>query len=329
MSEELDAEYEAAARSVAAAARILVVAHENPDGDALGSLVAAETALRDLGADVRSWIGGSGALPREYGWLAPEGVPRTLPDDVGERLLLALDCGSARRIDPDERLVAQAPAVVNVDHHHDNTRFGTVNVVDPAAACTTLMLSRILARLGAPLAGPVAVALYVGLVTDTGRFSYSNTDGTALRFAADLVDAGVRPAQVFRDIYENAPLAKARLLGRGLERVESRLGGRLLLTTLLRQDFADTEADDTYADGVIDHLRAVEGVEVAALIREPRNGDGPAFKVSLRSSSAAVDVSRVARSAGGGGHVQAAGFSSDLPPPAISDFLERELAGGG
>ena len=191
-----------------------------------------------------------------------------------------------------------------------------------------MMLTRLLDELAIAIDVDVAIRLYVGLVTDTGRFGYSNTDAAALRLAARLVEAGASPARIFHELYENTPLAKGRLLARGLGRVESLLDGRVLLTSLTRADFEQTGAEDADSDGIIDHLRAVEGVSAAVLIREPPAG-GPAFKVSLRSSSPSVDVSAVARAGGGGGHVQAAGFSSDLPFDELRAFIARELDGRG
>ena len=328
MTDGLEAAYARAAEALAAAPALVVTTHENPDGDAIGSLLAAVAALRVLGKDVVAYVSGEAAFPREYRWLGLDGIVRGPAGDGAGRTLLALDCGSAERIGDDGSLVASAAGVVNVDHHHDNTRFGDVVVLDAEAPCTTYMLGRLLGLLGVPVSGAVAEALFVGLVTDTGRFAYSNTSSEALRFGAELVAAGVRPDVVFREIYENVPLARTRLLGRALDRLESRLEGRLLVASLARGDFEAAGADDTDADGIIDHLRAVEGVAVAALARELPGPRG-SYKVSLRSSSPEVDVSRIARAGGGGGHVQAAGFTSALEPAALAAFLERELEPGG
>ncbi len=267
MSEELDAAYEAAAAAIGRADALLVTTHESPDGDAIGSLLAAELALSRAGHDVATFIGGTGRFPRELRWLGTDAIARVAPEDAARRTLLALDCGSARRIGDGEALLRRVAGSVNVDHHHDNTRFADVDVVDPSAACTTMMLARLLDALGRPLEADVATRLYVGLVTDTGRFAYANTDAAALRLAARLVETGARPATVFRELYEKTPLAKGRLLARGLERVESLLDGRLLLTSLTRADFAETGAEDADSDGIIDHLRT--GVEGLAALLEP------------------------------------------------------------
>jgi phosphoesterase RecJ-like protein len=325
----LDEAYAAAAGALREAPGLLVTTHENPDGDALGSLVAATRGLRNAGFDAVPFLAGSAGLPQEYGWLdGLASIARELPADAGERTLLALDCGSAPRTGLSPEQLAAFPAVVNVDHHHDNPRYGTVAVVDPAAPCCTVMVRRLLEQLDAPLDPETRNALYVGLVTDTGRFSYSNTSAAALREAARLVEEGVRPHEIFSHVYEDVPAAKARLLGIALSRLQLRLDGRLALTWLLRSDFEEVGAEDPFSDGIIEHIRALRGVEAAALLREPRDPDGPRFKASLRSRNAEIDVSRVARAGGGGGHVQAAGFSSDLPLEELIEFVEREITAG-
>jgi phosphoesterase RecJ-like protein len=190
------------------------------------------------------------------------------------------------------------------------------------------MVRRLLEALDVPLDDVARQAVYVGLVTDTGRFSYSNTSAVALREAARLVEEGVRPHEIFGRVFEDVPVAKARLLGIALSRLELRLDGRLALTWLLRQDFEDAGAEEPFSEGIIEHVRALRGVEVAALVREPRDPSGPRFKASLRSKTPEIDVSRVARLGGGGGHVQAAGFSSELGLDELKAFLERELGAG-
>ena len=176
-----------------------------------------------------------------------------------------------------------------------------------------------------PLTPPIAEALYVGLVTDTGRFQYTNTTPKALRLAAELVEAGADVHGVFRHVYETVQFAKLKLLARALERAQLFEGGRLVVSYLLKDDFPAVGAEEPYSEGIIDSLRAVEYSEMVALIREPPRNEGPSRRVSLRSSHDEVDVSAIARKVGGGGHRQAAGFSSELTIAEIVDFLHREF----
>src|SRR5919206_2432712 len=169
------------------------------------------------------------------------------------------------------------------------------------------------------------------LVTDTGRFQYTNTTPKALRLAAELVEAGADVHRVFQGVYESVEFAKLKLLARALERAQVYEGGAIVVSYLLRTDFSDVGAAEPYSEGIIDYLRAVEGAEMAVLIREPprRDGEGPARRVSLRSSIDELDVSAIARRSGGGGHRQAAGFSSDASIEEITEFVRREFAAAG
>jgi phosphoesterase RecJ-like protein len=268
---------------------------------------------------------GSAPTPGEYRFLELDGLVRELPADVGERVLLAVDCANERRIGPEPDPVERAKLVVDVDHHHDNSRFGDLNLIVDDASSTAEIVRDILRVLGVPLTPAIAEALYVGLVTDTGRFQYTNTTPKALRLAAELVEAGADVHGVFRHVYETVQFAKLKLLARALERARLFEGGRLVVSYLLKDDFSAVGAEEPYSEGIIDSLRAVEHSEMVALIREPPRNEGPARRVSLRSSHDEVDVSAIARKVGGGGHRQAAGFSSELTIGEIVDFLHREF----
>jgi phosphoesterase RecJ-like protein len=306
--------------------RFVVVAHENPDGDALGSLLGATLGLRALGKDAVMYLAGSGPMPAEYRFLDLSEVMHDLPADIEDRVLLAVDCANERRISEETAAVARARFVVDVDHHHDNSRFGDVNLVVPEASSTAEVVRDILGELDVDLTPRIAEALYVGLVTDTGRFQYSNTTAKALRLAAELVDAGADVHGIFQHVYETVQFAKLKLLARALDRAAAFEGGALVVSYLVRADFAEVGAEEPYSEGIIDHLRAVEGSEMVALIREPPREEGPTRRISLRSSHDEIDVSAIARKRGGGGHPQAAGFSSEEPVEQIIAFLRREFA---
>ena len=292
--------------------RFLVTSHENPDGDALGSLLAMHLALVELGKDSVMVLAGPSPLPGEYGFLEIEarGLERKLPADHAERVLVAVDCAQESRLT--DVTMLEATVVLNIDHHHDNTRFGTANLVVADASSTGEVLADVFAELGVTLTPAIADALYTALVTDTGRFQYSNTTPKALRLGADLLEADADLKKVFQGVYESMQFAKLKLLARALERATVYEGGRVVVSHLLRGDFGEVGAVEPYSEGIIDVLRSVEGAELAALIREPPRDGNPARKISLRSSTDRIDVSAIARQSGGGGHPQAAGFSSDL-----------------
>jgi bifunctional oligoribonuclease and PAP phosphatase NrnA len=307
--------------------RFLLVTHENPDGDALGSIRAMKLALDSIGKDTLAFLGGGMDIPRDLAFMPLDWLERDLPSSAAERVVLALDCATASRTAIGEELLAQAPLVIDVDHHHDNTRFGRINLIRPEASSTGEIVRDLLAELKIGLTPEIAEALYVALVTDTGRFQYSNTTKAAHLMAAELFDAGVdveRRRRVFQEIYESLEFAKLKLLGKAFERAELYEGGRLVITYLLRSDFTELGVGEEYAEGIIDYLRAVDGAEMAATIREPSEPDAER-RISMRSSSDELDVSAIARKRGGGGHRLAAGFSSSESIDEIKEFIRSEF----
>jgi phosphoesterase RecJ-like protein len=314
-----------------AAERFVVVTHENPDGDALGSLIAMQGILAAIGKDCLMFIAERDLpLPQEYTFFPLTKLVTEPPSDLRERTLVFLDCGNLER-NPADAFRNAAPAhphILNIDHHHDNTRFGTVNLVVADASCTAEIVWELMRELGVTPTRTVADALYVGLITDTGRFMYENTGRTAHLMAADLIAAGVDVHDVYRRVYEDVPYGKLALLARGLSNVERYDGGRLTMSALTASDFFDAEAEESFSEGVIDHLRAVEGTQVAALVRDRIGGPDVAGlrKVSLRSGNERIDVSVIARAQGGGGHKQAAGFSTALSHAELVAFLRGQLA---
>jgi bifunctional oligoribonuclease and PAP phosphatase NrnA len=303
--------------------KFLVITHENPDGDALGSLLATTLALRQIGKDAEMLLLGEAPIPAEYHFLQLDGLRRELPDDARQRVLVAVDCAKADRIGPDQSVLVQAPLVLDIDHHHDNTRFGAVNLIVADASSTGEVLRDVFAELGVELTPDIAEPLYVALVTDTGRFQYSNTTPKALRLAAELVDAGADVHAVFQSVYESVQFAKLKLLARALERARVLEGGCIVVSYLVRTDFAEVGAAEPYSEGIIDYLRAVEGAELAVLIREPPRDSGPTRRVSLRASVDELDVSVIARLFDGGGHRQAAGFSSEKSIDEITELIRQ------
>src|SRR5829696_7655222 len=302
--------------------KLLLPTHENPDGDALGSLLAMHWILEQLGKDSLMFMSPDEfPLPWEYrGWTF-ERLAGTPPDDVAERTIVFLDCGNIDRM-PVDFLQAEGLHILNIDHHHDNTRFGTVNLVCSAASCTAEIVCRISKELGAEITPDIAKALYVGLVTDTGRFMYENTSAAAHVMAAELIEAGVEPHVVYRELFEDVPFRRLQLLQRALASVERHDDGALTIAHLTKDDYEATGALETDSEGVVDHMRAVVGTRVASLVRELLSDDRSGLrKVSLRATDGSVDVSRIARDFGGGGHPQAAGFSTAMPYPELVEQL--------
>ena len=321
-------EQEQAVAELRAADKLLLTTHENPDGDALGSLLAMHWILEQLGKDSVMFMSPDEfPLPWEYRAWTFDGIAGTPPDDVAQRTIVFLDCGNIDRM-PVDFLQEDGLHILNIDHHHDNTRFGTVNLVAPEASCTAEIVLRLAKELGAEVTLPIADALYTGLVTDTGKFMYENTSPEAHRMAAELIEIGVEPHQVHRRLYEDLPFRRLQLLQRALSSVERYDDGALTIAHLVKADYAASGAQEQDSEGVVDHMRAVEGTAVAVLVRELLAEDRDGLrKVSLRATDGRVDVSRIAREFGGGGHPQAAGFSTPLPYGALVEKLRGLVRG--
>jgi phosphoesterase RecJ-like protein len=305
--------------------RFILTAHEGPDGDALGSLLGMHHLLTQLGKDSLMFMAAKEfPLPIEYRFLPLEEVFHEPPADMADRTVVFLDCGNIDRM-PVDFLTDGGNFLINIDHHHDNTRFGDVNLVDTGASSTAEIVYELGRRLGGRLTPEIASALYVGLVTDTGKFMYENTDAGTHRIAADLIEAGVEVDDTYRRLYEHVPLEKLRLVARALEGIERHCDERLVLTYVTAADYEASGAGEEMTEGIIDFLRSVEGARVAALIRDLGDRGRAARKVSLRSSEGDVDVSAIARRHGGGGHKRAAGFSTDLELEELIAFLCGEV----
>jgi phosphoesterase RecJ-like protein len=324
----LGSERELVLAELRGADKFVVISHEHPDGDALGSLVAMQEILTALGKESLMFVDPRDfPLPDEYAFLPLRSLIDAPPADVSERTLVFLDCGNLER-SPAPEFQRDGGLIVNIDHHHDNTRFGTVNWVVPEASCTAELVWDLMHGLGVEVTPTIAEALYVGLITDTGRFMYENTSSRAHQMAAELIEAGVDVNRIYHRVYEDIPFPKLALLARGLANVERYDDGRLTVTQLRASDFDAAGAEESYSEGVIDHLRALRGTAVAALVRDRlSNGDGRApRKVSLRATDGRVDVSAIARVQGGGGHRQAAGFETAMSHEDLVGFLREQIA---
>ena len=324
-TELLTSDIDRVADAIRAGDRFLLTTHENPDGDALGSLLAMHRILEALGKDSVMFLAAKEfPLPVEYRFLPLEEVFHEPPADIADRLVIFLDCGNIDRM-PVDFLQNGENKVINIDHHHDNTRFGSVNLVDVDASCTAEIVYDLAGLLDVQLTPEIANALYVGLVTDTGKFMYENTDARSHRMAAGLIEAGVQVNEIYRRLYEHAPIEKLKLLARALQGITLSDRGRLAVTYISKEDYEATGGSEALTEGIIDHLRTIDGTLVAAVVRDQADGGRAARKVSMRSTDGQVDVSAIARVHGGGGHRRAAGFGTDLEYEQVVEFLIGEI----
>jgi phosphoesterase RecJ-like protein len=318
-------DWAAAVALLGSARSVALACHIGPDGDALGSMLALAGALRHRGIDVvASWGCAPGepfAIPSSYDFLKGEGLlvpPERFP--AAPDVLVTLDTGSADRLGVLADRVGAAGHVLVIDHHPTNTRYGTLHLLDDDAAATALLVARLIERLDLPLTEDVAVALYTGLVTDTGSFRYRATTPEVHELAARLLATGFRHDLVNRAIWDTAPVAFVRLLGEvcARTRLESDAVGGLGLvwTAVTADDLGRHGLGLSDIEGVIDVIRVAREAEVALVLKQ--EPDARAIKVSLRSKGA-IDVGAVCASLGGGGHRFAAGLTS-------SDDVENTVA---
>jgi phosphoesterase RecJ-like protein len=306
--------------------RFVLATHESPDGDALGSLVGMQGLLSALGKDSAMFIAPEDLpLPDEYSLFPLDGLIQAPPADIEQRTVVFLDCGNIDR--NSASVLRDGGHLLNIDHHHDNTHFGTLNYVVPDASCTAEIIWDLMRGLGVAPSPTVAQALYIGLITDTGRFMYENTTPRAHHMAAELIEAGVDVSAVYRHLYEDMPPGKLALLALALAQVQRFDAGELTVSVLSAADFDSVQAEESHSEGIIDQLRALRGTKVAALVRELQGGARKGqHKVSLRATDDDVDVSVIARAQGGGGHRRAAGFSTALEMPELIAFLRGAIA---
>lgn len=295
--------------------------HVQPDGDAIGSLLGLSLVLESLGKEIYMSCGDANdVLPPQYRFL-PSADKIVFPGQARSDFdcFIALDCAGIDRLGPLETLAKDSPCLINLDHHPHNSLFGTINLIDETYSSSSEILYRLLKELGVAFTPNVALCLYVGLVTDTGRFQYSNTSMRVFQVATELVELGVDPNYVFQNVYENVPFSALRLLGLVLSRSQLDAEKELVYSVLTDEDLKATGASLGETENFIDYLRAVRNARLA-IIFKPTDQNG--LKVSLRSKNE-LDVGKIARDFGGGGHVNAAGFTS---PYGIDETIRRIIS---
>ncbi|MDX1658592.1 MAG: bifunctional oligoribonuclease/PAP phosphatase NrnA [Nitriliruptorales bacterium] len=288
---------------------IVLAGHEYPDGDALGSMLALHLFFRRYdGQTVATFSGDPFQVPPQYTFLP--GLETLTPPsevDLTPDLLVALDTASAERLGELASLADDAGTVIVIDHHASSKEFGDIRLVAPNAAATVVIVEELLDRLGATLDRELAACLYVGLVTDTGRFQYANTDRAAMELGSRLLETGIEHEAMSRQIFDSHSFGFLKVQARVLDRATF-LPSPSLVYSWVTQDDLDTlgvAVEET--ESLIDVLRTVETAEVAMVLKEDTDGS---WRVSLRSKGS-IDVGVLATELGGGGHAFAAGFSSD------------------
>jgi phosphoesterase RecJ-like protein len=291
--------------------RILVVSHTNPDGDAIGSLIAMGLSLNAL--NKQTTLYNESPIPAVYRFLPKvHQVVRKL-DKTDYDLAIVLDCSNLDRIGTAVSVVNRIPLIVNIDHHITNTRFGHIQLIDTSACATSEIVYWLIKKMGIPLDKFTATAVYTGILTDTGSFRFSNTNRAAFAICREMLDLGVDPYDISQHVYGTYSLGRIKLLNLALDSIEISNNGKVSIMTLTKDMFTETHTQPEDGDGLINYAKRIEDIKVAALIQEHYNGNGPSgnhnmYHVSLRSDGS-VDVAAIASIFGGGGHSSAAGFN--------------------
>lgn len=318
----------AAVRAVPAAGRVLLVCHVNPDGDALGSMLGFALGLRWLGLrQVQATFPGPPQLPEPLRGLPGEQLLVPAAEAVADPdLLISFDAASESRLGELADRLTTAGSTLVLDHHASNPGFGAINLVDPRAAATAVLVDELLNRLGVPLDAEIAECLYVALTTDTGSFRYAATTAAVHRFAARLLATGIRPGEISRRVFDTRPFGAVRLYAEVLGRAQlepAAAGGHGLVWTWASQEDLARHGQPAYVlEALIDSVRCTAEADVSCVVKQTADGE---WAVSLRSKGA-VDVSRVAMALGGGGHRLAAGFTGRGSADEVVEAVRRELA---
>lgn len=278
---------------------IAIISHVAPDGDTVGASVALKLALDSLGKNAALFC--DDPIPGAYGFMTRFGMHSATLPDMPFHLAIAVDCADRKRLGRCSAILDRAADSANIDHHYSNVGYADYNYIDAeASSCSEIMVDFIRA-LGVSIGEEIATCLYAGIAYDTGNFAYSNTSSGALCKAAYLLERGVNVVRVVNALFKSRTLANMRILKTCIDNAS--FYPSLVLTSLTLEEMARYHAQPSDCDSIVDFMRDLEGIEIAAFVREMQEGK---YKISLRSKYYA-DVAKVAGTYGGGGHIMASG----------------------
>lgn len=315
---------------------VLLTPHIGPDGDALGAMLAFYHGVRKAYPHLEIHPVMTGRLPEVYRFMPGSELVRDLEKETGFHacydLAVSFDCGAKDRLAEAEKYFDAAKMSVNIDHHVSNNRYGKLNIVVDTASASGEVVADLLEGLGVAMDRDIAINVYTAIVTDTGGFKYSNTTAKLLRLAANLVEVGADPEIIHKKVYEECTLSQIRLQAEAVHQLQLNADHTVAWTYISRQMLDRLKAEDEYIDGIVERLRQIDTVLIAAVFKERRDGN---IKVSLRSDSHQIDVSEIMARFGGGGHKMAAGCTIPFPYdeakkqllPMLDKAVERVLPG--
>jgi len=283
-----------------AAKSIIIATHTDPDGDAIGSMIAVALGLKGMGKKVTMFC--KDPVPEIYQFLPDsDSIRNSIGDDERFDAAVAVDCGDIKRVDGGLDLKKFSSVIINIDHHPDNTRFGNVNYVEKISSVSE-MIYDLFNAMKIKITKDIAACLYTGIMTDTGNFRYDYTTADTFAVAEALTRAGAQISRIAMQVYETKTMSSIKILGAAMYRLESSKSGKVAWTILPKQLMDSLGAKSEDLTGLVDYIRSIKGVEVAVLFREEDDG----IKVNFRSKFKA-NVSEIAKKLGGGGHIRASG----------------------
>lgn len=294
--------YQQVVSAINESSTIIITSHVNPDGDNIGASLALCQALLKLGKDAVFVLDDS--VPELYKFL-PGAEKVQKPDYLQKNsfdLLISMDCGDLERLGRVKDFI-QGRKLINIDHHISNTKFGSINLVEENAAATAEIAYKLIKSMGVFIDKDIAQCVYTGIVTDTGQFQYSNTTEETHVIAAELIIAGVSPADIFNKVYQNNPKEKILLMKEALKSLDFHFNDEVSCITISRSQLDSISGDELDTEGIVNLARDIASVEVAVFLKEKEPN---IVKASLRSKSR-VDVCAIAKEFGGGGHIRASG----------------------
>ena len=303
-----------------AADRICVVGHMRPDGDCVGSQVGLALALKALGKKVVCW--NQDDVPPKLRFMVPQSIMQKPEPGQQFDVVVAIDCASYERLGTVGECVADRKMLINIDHHSSNTRYGNIDWVSARKPSTGELIFELLKTAGWPISSHIADCLYTAISTDTGSFMYPTTRPDTYQTAAELVELGANLGKICQQVYQSFPLSRVRLLRELFNRFKLTHNNEIAYFWLKKEDFKRTGADQAETEGLIDHLRDIEPVVVACVLEETEPG---VIRMSLRSKSRRVNVSKIAGLFGGGGHQAAAGARIEGKPISVQRKVLRAI----
>ena len=316
--------YSRIAEILQAESKIALFSHAHPDGDSIGSQLGIYNFLKSMGKkDVI--ILNQDKVPYRFEYLAgSESISDKTEEDLSEYIALCLDASDLKRFgDSIEEMILQCKEIINIDHHVSNAEYGVINIVDPKASSTCEMVHTLIKAFPENekyFNIATAEAIYNGIATDTGRFAYTNTNGSVMRLAADLLDFGVDPQKMSNNVFANDPYEYYVLLSRAIEKMQVFFDGKFAVMCVDESMYENIPRDTT-TENFVNYARSIKGVEIAVFLKQDETG---MIRGNMRSKGNVI-VNKIAEKFGGGGHPFAAGFRLEGNVENIINELKEEI----